>query len=264
MIKINLLLICSLLAVWNLFAGEVVITGVYQGKNIYVMNPFSSPGNSSFCITQILVNGKVVQGSFNSSSYEIELSDFQIKIGETVEVVIQHKEGCQPKILNRDALMSRSTFAIKSIKFDVKTNHLNWETSSESGPLPYIIERFRWNKWVRVGTVEGQGSYEKNNYSFPIELHSGINRFRVKQRDFTGSDKISREVSLRSTKIPVKFEPLKPEDIITFSADTDYEIFNIAGERVLHGSGKSVDITTLPKGEYYLNYDASTEAFKKR
>ena len=260
--KIFTLVLFSII-VGKLFAGEIVVAGIYQGKNLYVMNPFASSDKKSFCITQILVNGKAVKGDINSSSYEIDFSDFQLKIGDNVEVVIKHKDGCQPKIVNKDVLVVKSTFEMKFIKFDTKANQLNWETTKESGQLPFIVERFRWNKWVRIGTVDGTGDYEKNTYSFPAELHSGVNKFRVKQRDFTGNDRSSKEIEVRSTKSVVTFEPKKPVAGISFSAETDYEIFNSQGVRVLHGRGKSVSIESLPKGDYYLNYDSATDSFKK-
>ncbi|HOG20624.1 MAG TPA: hypothetical protein PKW37_09320, partial [Salinivirgaceae bacterium] len=69
---------------------------------------------------------------------------------------------------------------------------------------------------------------------------------------------------IRSPISPVTYEPKKPTTSITFSTETDYEIFNSLGTRVLHGRGKTIDISGLSKGDYFLNYDAFTESFKKR
>ena len=260
--KIFTFIVFSLI-VGELIAQEIAVSGIYQGKNLMVMNPFASAGSNSFCISQIIVNGKEVKEDTNSSTYEIELSDFQLKTGDKVEVVIKHKSGCKPRVLNPDAVLPRSTFEMQSPKFDMKTNILRWETTKETGALPFTVERFRWNKWVKIGTVEGTGNFEKNTYTFPVELHSGLNRFRVRQSDFTGNDRISKVSEVRSTKVPVTYEPKKPDKYISFSSETDYEIFNMQGARILYGRSKSINIESLPKGDYYLNYDATTEPFKK-
>lgn len=226
------------------------------------MNPFSVGGG--FCVQEIKVNGQKTNDDLNSSAFEIDLSVFQFKTGDKLIISILYKDDCNPRILNEDVIKPRSTFEVKSLKFDIKTNTITWETTKESGSLPYIIEQFRWSKWVRIGTVEGTGDVNQNSYSFAVDLHSGVNRFRIRQRDFTNQDRFTKEISARSAKPPITFEPKKPTTSITFSAETNYEIFNSSGTRVLHGKGTTVDISSLPKGDYFLNYDAVTETLKKR
>ena len=245
-----------------LFAGEIVINGIYQGKNLYVMNPFSSIGG--FCIQEVTVNGQPYNDDINSSAFEINFSEFQFTFGDKVIVKIKHKDDGKPRVLNEDVLKPKSTFEVKTLRFDMKTNEINLETTKESGSLPYYVEQFRWNKWVKVGKVEGNGDVNINNYSFKVDLISGINRFRIYQRDFTNRNRYTKEVAIRSSQPPVTFEPKKPSTIINFSAETAYEIYNGEGERVLHGKGNSINIESLPKGEYYLNFDSFTETFKKR
>ena len=50
---------------------------------------------------------------------------------------------------------------------------LKWTAKNESGSLPYVIEQFKWNKWVYVGEVQGVGTAESHDYSFQISTHSG-------------------------------------------------------------------------------------------
>jgi hypothetical protein len=45
---------------------------------------------------------------------------------------------------------------------------------------------------------------------------------------------------------------------ITFSGDTKYEVFDTFGNIVLQGTGSSVDISSLKKGTYFINYDNKT------
>ena len=265
-IKILILLLLLLMITGNITAGELTISGIYQGKNLHLMNPYTAVGSKIFCVTQILINGKAITTDINSSSYEIDFSEFNLKIGDRVDVIIKHKDGCQPKIVNKDVLKPVSTFEmVGSIRFDEKLNQITWETTKESGPLPFDVQQKKWNKWVTVGTVEGLGNADKNNYSYPVLLHSGDNVFRVRQRDFTGKDNFGtkREFVIKSRKPPVTFEPKKPDKVINFSAETDYEIFNSKGEKVLSGRSRTVKIDNLPKGEYHLNFDSQTQIFKK-
>ena len=151
-----------------------------------------------------------------------------------------------------------------TMRVDAASQLLNWTTTGEQGALPFYIEHFRWNKWVRLGKIEGKGTAGTNNYSFKVLAHSGLNKYRIRQRDFTGKDNISREASYRSSKPAVTFEPKKPDVKITFSAETLYEIYDMYGVRKRNGYGKVIEIKDLPKGEYFMNYDAVTEIIKIR
>jgi hypothetical protein len=48
------------------------------------------------------------------------------------------------------------------------------------------------------------------------------------------------------------------KDEIIFTAETLYEIYDSYGNIVKKGFGKTVDVSNLPKGIYYINYDNST------
>ncbi|MBQ1883737.1 MAG: hypothetical protein II165_01845 [Bacteroidales bacterium] len=100
---------------------EMKIEGIFQGVNLYIMNPFATTG-VGFCITKITVNGKAALDDTNRSSIELNLSLYQLKKGEQITVIIQHKDGCTPKVLNVDALKPKSTFTLVSTKFDKTTN----------------------------------------------------------------------------------------------------------------------------------------------
>ena len=242
-------------------SGEIVLTGVYQGKNIYVMNPFAGDG-VGFCVSKITVNDQLSTDEINSSAFEIDLSIYNFQIGEKVVIVIEHKSNCTPKVLNPEVLKPVSSYKISSMKVDIKTEELIWTTSNEKGSLPFYVEQFRWNKWVRLGTVDGKGSSGANTYTYKVLVHSGLNKYRVRQRDFTGVDNISRPVPFRSQKAPVTFEPKKPSDKITFSAETLYELYDMYGVRKASGYGKELVLKDVPKGDYFLNFDAQTEIIK--
>lgn len=259
-IFISFLLLLSISAVSY---GEVVnLDGIFQGKNLYVMNPFSSSG-VGFCVYEVKVNGQVTTDEINSSAFEIDLSLYQLKLGDKLEVEIKHKENCKPKVLNPEVLKPKSTFKTVSIEV-TKEGYLNWTTTGEAGELPFDVQQYRWNKWVNVATVDGKGTPGTNTYKCKVNPHSGNNRFRVRQIDYTKKANYSQDADFRSMTPPITFEPQKATTVINFSGETQYEVYDYYGNIVLKGVGNKIDITKLAKGDYFLNYDNSMDTFKKK
>lgn len=243
-------------------AGEITLKGVYQGKNIYVMNPFASSG-VGFCVFEVLVNGQLTTDEINSSAFEVDLSVFQFHKGDKLLIVIKHKDGCLPKVINPEVLKPQSTYIASLMKVS-REGALTWTTTSESGSLPYIVEQFRWNKWIKVGEIEGKGTSGTNKYSLKVSPHTGNNRFRVKQIDYTRKPRYSKEVRYRSMDAPITYSPTKPETVINFSSETMYEIYDHYGNIVKKGVSAQVDISGMSKGDYYLNYGTKSETFRKK
>jgi hypothetical protein len=160
-------------------------------------------------------------------------------------------------------LKPQSTYVASNMKID-ENGQLVWTTTSESGSLPFIVEQYRWNKWVKVGSVEGKGSSGTNRYAVKVHPHAGYNRFRVKQIDYTRKPRYSKEVKYRRMLPPVTYSPLRPTTEIVFSRETMYEIYDYYGNLVDKGYAAKVDISGLQKGDYFLNYGTKTETFKKR
>lgn len=259
----SLLLICFASAA---FADETTLSGIYQGKNIYVMNPFASSG-VGYCIFEVRVNGQVTTDEINSSAFEIDLSQYKFNLGDKVTVLLKFKTGCQPKVLNPEVLQATSTFTASSMKVN-KNNTLTWTTTGESGSLPFVVEQFRWNKWVKVATVDGKGTPGNNSYEVEVNPHSGENTFRIKQVDYTKRPRYSRDIKYRSMTPPVSYSPLKDiTNEIKFSSSTVYEIYNPFGNLVLKGVGTEVDVSSLQKLDKYnytLHFDNQVVQFNKK
>jgi hypothetical protein len=256
-----------LLSTMRLSAGVIQIDGSYQGKNLYVQNPFAGSG-VGFCTIEVLVNDIKSTDEIQSSAYEIDFANFKLNIGDKVVVRLKHKDDCKPKILNPEVLKPKSTFEMLSIKAD--ENMLKWTSKGEGGPLPYIVEQFRWSKWVKVGEVPGKGDPSQHEYSYKLRHHSGMNKYRVQQTDFTGKPNTSAPVQFNSTSPALAFTPAKASKDIYFqtpdkkAAETMFEIYDSYGNLVKKGFDKQVDISGLAKGVYYLNYDNKTDKFIKK
>lgn len=253
-----LLLIFPLACLSN---NALVIEGKYQNKNLYVQNAFASSG-VGFCVYEVRVNGEVTTDELNSSAFEIDLAQRNLKPGDNVSITIKHKDGCTPKILNPDALKPTPTF--ETIDINVNSNGLlTWKTKGEIGSLPYIVEQYKWNKWVSVGEVQGKGTPDENEYSFNIALISGENKFRVKQIGLNKKPRYSKEASFKNIRAAISFNYDKNKQSLVFTDNTDYEIYDRFGNLVKKGFGKNVDISNLENSIHYLNFDNQTTQFTK-
>jgi hypothetical protein len=262
--KVILLAVFTFLFLAKGFSQSMILLeGTYQGKNVYVQNPFASSG-VGFCVYEVRVNDQVTTDEIGSSAFEIDLRNFNLKTGDPVSIKIFHKDDCKPKVLNPEVLKPKSTFVTTKIEVD-KSENLNWTTTSEQGKLTFVIEQFRWNKWVKVGEVDGLGTGGPNNYSFKVIPHSGENQFRVKQVDYSGQARTSPVAKYTSTKPPITFYPVKAKTEITFTGgETLWEIYDQFGTIVKKGYGSKIDVTGLAKGGYFLNYDNTTAEFFKQ
>jgi hypothetical protein len=131
---------------------------------------------------------------------------------------------------------------------------LKWATKGESATLPYVIEQFKWNRWIKIGETMGSGKSDFNEYTFQASLHSGTNTFRVYQIDHKGQ-RTSQEVKIDHSAAPVTIAKTTITNTLEFSAETDYEIYSEYGSLVKAGRGQKVDTTKFFKGKYYVSFD---------
>lgn len=243
-------------------AGVLVVEGKFQNKNIYIQNSFASNG-VGFCATEIKVNGKITTDEVNSSAFEIDLAAMNIKPGQRVTIEISHKSDCIPVVLNPDALKPRPSFEVVNMNIN-SSGILKWTSKNESGSLPYIIEQYKWNKWVPVGEVQGIGTPENHDYSFQVSTHSGENKFRVKQSGLGSAPRNSDAVILNSMTEKPTYMVTKDAKNIQYSYETAFEIYDAFGTIVKKGFGKETNIENLLKGKYYLCYDNQITEFEKK
>ena len=240
----------------------VTLTGVYQGKNIFL-------DKTSLCLKTVYVNGLKYDYEKCYSGhplYEIDFTCLPLvqKVGDKVTIKIIKTKGCKLKVTNPEVLLPKPTFNIISIKVD-SSCILHWKTSGEAGILPFIIEAYRWKKWVKVGEIEGLGTSGENEYAFKIKPNSGENMVRISQTGFSGISKRTDSLFFK-TDIPtitIKSQNVTKE--IVFSSATMYQLYNHLGVLLKEGYGNAIVSSDLKKGVYYLNYDNTTiEIFKKK
>jgi hypothetical protein len=244
-------------------AGEITLVGVYQGKSLYVQNPFSGD-NVSYCIKQVTVNGTSLEADvINQSAFVIDLSI--LKPGSEVVVKIIHKDDCKPAVLNAAVIKSSSTFKFGELA--VTDNALKWTATNDQVSGQFYIEQFTNNNWVIIKEVKpkaGAGGSSRS-YDFPINHHSGVNKYKVKYQERGGNSYYTNVAEFTSDKPPVTFYPKRVNDKITFSSKVEFEILDAYGITVKKGEGTEVACSDLKSGGvYYINFDNKTEKFLKK
>ncbi len=269
-IYITLLLFLSALYCNAQSSTILIVEGNYQGKNLFVQNPFRS-GGVGFCTIKVLVNDNTTTDEFSSSAFEIDLSLHKLAIGDPVVVKIEHSLDCTPKVLNAEVLRPKSTFDVTSLNIDDK-GKVTFKTKNEQGKLTYTIEQYIWNKWVPVGEVEGEGTGGEHTYDFQLTPHSGENKLRFKQIDYTNKPRYSQPKTFVDPSVKdVDFNPKKVDGKITFvesgtekKVKTRFEIYDSYGNVVKKGYVDEADCSALKKGAYYINYDSKDSQFIKK
>lgn len=244
-------------------AGVIVMEGHYQNQNIYIQNAISMAG-VGFCTYEVTINGMVSTDEIYSDAFEIDLLPFQLEIGTPVMVKIKFKDdGCSPKVLNPNALSPNPTFETAAIDVD-NNGELTWTTVHESAALTFMVEQFKWNKWIKVGEVVGKGGAKIHKYNFRTEPCAGVNKFRVKQKGLYGKTRYSPAVSYTSLKSEVTYIYNRTTQKVEFSENTAYELYDMYGSIVKKGHGIRYDVSNLKRGIYYMSYGNTMAEVKKR
>jgi hypothetical protein len=242
--------------------GTIILEGKYQQRNIFIAQAIGAEG-FGFCAYEIRVNGKIIFDEINSSAFEIDLTPYNFELGEDIIIEIKHKNGCAPKVLNPGGLKPKPTFETIDIKIN-DDQILEWITQNETGSLPFIVQQYKWNKWIDIGEVQGSGKKDISNYAFHVDFTSNMNKFRVIQMDPEGKIKKSTTVEIESTKPKLTYTYTKSKQEILFSNATGFEVHDKYGDLVLKGFSSSVDVSSLIKDDYWISFDSSTESFGKK
>ena len=240
-------------------AGELILTGVYQGKNLYVQNPLSED-RSRYCTQEVYVNDRIVTSNPRTSAYTIDLSFLDYEA--SVIIRITHMDNCEPKIINPQAIRIKGGFAFLVAQAD--RNSIRWSTRAEKPGARFFLERFQMGEWTTLETFDAKGDAEANSYSIAADHFSGNNRYRIRYLGPDGTSTTSSEFVFRSDSQPVTFYPVRVLDRITLSRSTEWEVLDANSKRVLIGRGQYIDVLDLESGLYYLVIDNRRERFFKK
>lgn len=241
---------------------RMTVNGYYFGKNLVVINPLIG---DRFSVESVEVNGAKTNDEIQSSVFEIDFSALGIQQGEKVSIAISYYVGEQkPLVFNPEALEPTSNFSFTNAALDKKSDMIVWSINGSPGNEAFEVEQYRWEKWVRVGTVSPKDSSSLNTYQSKIVPHFGKNMFRVKLVDPKGNIVYSVPVKLNSKNPEVMLVKTTVETQIEFSGETMYQVYDEKGVKWFSGTGTSVDISSVASGKYWVNYDNKTEEVKKK
>ncbi len=252
---------------------ELVVSGVYQGKNVFFQNPSSSDGKS-FCVDSVYLNDQFIIHSPKNSAFEVDLSG--LAIDEPVNIRVVYKAGCEPKLINPQVIRLKSRFDFTDL--GIGEDHISFKTSGDSETTRYFIEKRFNDKWIIIASAEATGNKEEQtgedlsnnhpvqeyNYYLKIDHDPGINRYRVKAIMSNGKSYYSGIMNYRSGEEPISFYPERVSDKITFSRETDYKVLDTEGNLLVKGKEKEIMVEDLSPGLYYLIIGNRIEKFIKK
>lgn len=253
--KFFLITVLFFLPFASINAAEMKLAGNYYGDNIFIDNP--SIGGA-YCVKALTVNGKSTHTVIASNTFEINLSILNLEYGTPVIVIIKHADNCAPTILNPDALIEKCGFTLVNSKQDKKTEELTFSITNQKSTAPYIIEQYRWSRWIEVGKIDVALNADTVLYKFKPTLNSGNNLFRIKQKAKREECCYSADIKAKSPLREITFMYDKKVNNLTFNAATYYEIYDKSGKLLKSGNSKVIDLSDLTWDVYILNYDNST------
>ena len=142
---------------------------------------------------------------------------------------------------------------------------LNWQTATETNNKGFNIERKSVNgEYEQIGYVAGFGTTtEPKSYTYSDNnVKSGDYTYRLKQVDFSGGYKYSKEIEV-NVNVPAVFtlaqnypNPFNPTTMIKYSIPADQNVrlnvYNLLGQRVM------TLVDGLQKaGDHQVNFNAS-------
>lgn len=253
------LCICLYLVSFWAKAQEVAITGVFQGKPLFVQNPLSE-GIDVFCVRGIYLNGRELAINLKRSALEIDFNGLDLYT--PVSIRIMHDTICAPKIVNPQAIFWHSSFRFNSITFSEE--EIRWTTRGERERALYIVEKLNGEEWMELTQLPSEGQFAASEYSYFPELSEGSNKFRVRYEASASNYLYSDEVEVVFYKEPITFSPKVVSDKMTLSRASPFEILNEREEVILTGNAKEIPLRLLKPGNYYIILDGYKESFVKK
>jgi len=253
----KLIIALILLLPYELAQGqEILLSGVYRGKDIFIQNPFTNL-EGSFCVEYIEVNGKRVIEQPDVSALKVDLSAFSIS--DSVHILIKHHNVCTPRVLNADVLDAANSFSYIQIIADDAS--ISWVTTGElPGRGWYEILKMKLDGWMPIDTVLAKGNLDNNQYSVGVQHYSGENLFKLVYH-YESRSIDSDQFDFYSDLEPITFFPEDQiYDLITLSRPTDYVIKTHDGRILLAGYGQDIVVSALPYGELIMVLENNEEA----
>lgn len=241
---------------------SIELAGLYQGENLLVVNEPTADG-VGFCCYEVRVNGMLTSDAVNSHAFEVDLAALGIPLGKGVAVRLKHRSGCAPRVLNAEAIQPAAGFQLVSFEA-VPSGEVVWTTAGEKGRMPFVLQQYKWGKWVDVVRMDGRGGDREQTYVTSVQPVRGENVLRLTHLAPDGTLAVEGEVRFTGDVPEVGMDYDAKTQVVRFSRSTQYELVDTYGTVVMRGVGSEASVRYLARGEYFVNYGAGTEVLKKR
>lgn len=255
-----LVILCITFAAPVTKAAELLLSGSYQGQDVYVRNPYN-PSSNKFCTKSVYVNDRLVVERPMVSAYKIDLSF--LKLNDLVVIRIIYEEGCKPAIVNPHVLKNTAA-GFRFLTSEADNNSISWMTEGDEKGGVFILEQKTEEKeWTEVARIPSKGELHSNQYTIKAPHEKGENSYRLKYQNTKNEQTYSVEMAYtRSEKIT--FYPTVATDLITLSDTAKYVITDYFGKEVKQGEGIKISVADLKPGGYYITIQNRKEKFVKK
>ena len=241
-------------------AGELVLSGAYQGKDVFVQNPYNR-SSASFCTEKVFVNDRLILENPKVSAFKIDLS--YLSINDLVVIRITHSEGCRPTIINQYVLKTVSDF--KFLSAEVDNNSIRWATFGEKLPGRFTLERQNEKlEWNTLNSVEGKQNLADNLYALSTNHVKGENKYRIKYVNDQGFKSYSLDLYYTKADTLITFRPAIVTSQIILSDSTAFKVLDFQGKLIKKGNGREILLLNLKPGAYFLEIQNRREKFIKK
>jgi hypothetical protein len=209
--------------------------------------------------------------------YTITLPNFSVRTSVAVTITITSSKR-SIVLIDNVTISSGSPLPVELTRFDATAKgtgvNLTWATATEKNSDRFEVQRSATGgEYNTIGTVKGQGSTSMaHNYSFvdsrPL---AGTSYYRLRQVDTDGTFSFSPVVAVQaeaSTKAMLYPNPSANQLILPAGVGmVQYRIFNSLGQTLLSGQATDndrLDITSLPKGPFFLELSGATGHYTQR
>ncbi|GAB4248884.1 MAG: hypothetical protein Tsb0034_28240 [Ekhidna sp.] len=233
---------------------ETYLAGVFQGKTLFVQNPFNKE-KKEFCVEEIRINEKKLDINYRLSALKVDFDGYDLFTPVKIRVV--HRDTlCQSIIINPEAILFHTIFRFESVA--LSDSALVWYTKGERGVGEFVVEKLYNGIWIDKENIKATGRYEGQQYTYYPNLEEGANKYRIRYNFPTGSRigyLYSMEVDFDFYPEPVEFSPKSAKTHLYFSRSTHFEIYDDGQKLVLEGQGKEVDVRVLRRGRYVIYFN---------
>ena len=138
-------------------AQVVMMDGVVHANHIRLSGMWDRP-HFKTNVFEISLNGKDVNYEETTDTLCIDLKARGFKANDSVHLLIHGH--C--KVVNWQSFTEHNKYELLNTR--ISSDTFCFDTQGESAKFTYLIEQYKWNKWITIAEVKSTGTKNKNHY----------------------------------------------------------------------------------------------------